>query len=93
MPLTFQWNFCGCVADIHVQSKAFWNVGCSSTVSISEQAVAYFVLSLGDGVVFPVRAQHQSNLYNSMGSTHNRSDDFKVVPLEPPEQESVVQVV
>ena len=49
--------------------------------------------SLGDGVVFPVRAQHHSNLYNSMGSTHNRSDDFKVVPLEPPELDSVVQVV
>ncbi|KAE8751219.1 hypothetical protein FOCC_FOCC002047 [Frankliniella occidentalis] len=51
--------------------------------------------SLGDGVTFPVRAQHQSNLYNSMGSTHNRSDEFKVVPLVPsqPQQDSVVQIV
>ncbi|XP_052119494.1 palmitoyltransferase ZDHHC20-B isoform X1 [Frankliniella occidentalis] len=36
--------------------------------------------SLGDGVTFPVRAQHQSNLYNSMGSTHNSLGDGVTFP-------------
>ncbi|XP_015114303.1 palmitoyltransferase ZDHHC15B isoform X2 [Diachasma alloeum] len=39
--------------------------------------------SLGDGVIYPVRSQHQSglNTYNSMGSTQNRSalDDMSLV--------------
>lgn len=36
----------------------------------------YFCSSLGDGLVFPVRAQHQPSSYNSMGSTQTRSDGF-----------------
>lgn len=79
-------KFCGSFSCVFHSAHLYWNIEafhqyfiiiCNAmcvhwTVTVGP----YFCSSLGDGLVFPVRAQHQPSSYNSMGSTQTRSDSF-----------------